>query len=144
MRIAYVEPELGKNGTMVHLLIHLHNADTRLCFSMEDGGAHGCGAAVVREKGGVHVDGAKGGMCQHVLRKDLPIGHHDVHVSIKSQDLLLDHGLLQAFGLQDGDVVEFGGGSNGGGVWLTAPSHWFVGLGDDGEHRYFIVQDELV
>ena len=102
----------------------------------------GRGAAVLRQQGGVEVDGAELRHGPHLLGQHAE-GYDDEEVGLPGLQLLQESGILQLEGLQDGDAVRDGVLLDGAFVHAQAPAARLVGDGH-GTDDLETVLDEAV
>ena len=71
---------LGKDRTVVQLVVHAHDRDAGDAVSGQDCLLDGRSATVTRQQGGVHVNGATSRQLKNLARNDLAIGNDDQQV----------------------------------------------------------------
>ena len=112
-------------------MIEEEGGDARLGLAVDDGPVDGSRAAVLGQQGGMEVEGAHGRHRPYHLGQHTE-GHNDLEVSPVAAQLFEESLVLQALGLQDGDVVLQGEQLDGRrlqGVVMTA--HRLIGHRDD-------------
>ena len=85
-------------------MVEEEGCDTRLCLAVDDSPVYRGSTAILRQKGGMHIEGAEAGHCPHHLRQHSE-SHHHLQVGIIATQLLKESLILHLHRLENGQPV---------------------------------------
>ena len=117
----------------IHAFVQLHDGDAGFLLPVDNGPLDGSGTAILRQQGGMDVDGAVGGNVQYRLRQDFAIGDDDDEIRFQVPEFLLLLLRFQGGGLEHGDIIGQAEGFHRGKVDFLSPAVDPVRLGIKGQ-----------
>ena len=131
------------DAACVYFVVEEEGGNASFCLAVDDGPVDGGSTAVLRQQGGVEVEGAHGGHGPDDLGQHAE-GNDDLEVGMVAAQLLQKGFVLQAFGLQDGEAHREGILLDGRGLQgVVVAAHGFVGHGDHGDDVIVVLNEFL-
>ena len=103
-------------------------------LAIDDRPVDGCSTTVLRQQGGMYIEGAEAGHVPHHLGQHAE-GHHHLYVGMVGAQLFYELGVFHLHRLEHGQGVGQRIALHLGGLQrVLMPAHWFVGLCDHSHH----------
>ena len=131
-RIRRLDVALGTkdDAAGIYLVVYHEGSDTGDVLSVDHGPVDGGGAAVLRQQGGVQVEGAQPGHRPHYLRKH-PEAHYHKQIGLEGGQILQELLVLEFLRLQKRQALLHGDGAL---VHLEAAAAGLVWYGNNAHH----------
>ena len=128
------------DATRVNVFVDHKGGHTRHLLPVDDRPVDRSGAAVLRQQGGMQVEGAQRRHGPHHIGQH-PETDHDKKIGLESLEGFEEVRVTQLFGLQDGQALLYRIFLDGTFVHLEAASAGFIGHGHHAHHVVFLLQE---